>query len=162
MKSEIYNEIFDKKKEYEDFMKQKCTLENLTLILDDVFDEYKLDLLGFIGYTPSWNDGEPCEHSSYAVDDGEIFDHFDFSDYTGEEYESHDYLLHVEEEEISYNEMVNEWDYETHRDQRREYNKVLDNINFILESIYYTNYKVLVYRNKEGKIIVEHEEHYDY
>lgn len=163
MKTEIFNTIEKAREEYRTFIKANCTEENAKLILKEIMKTYELDFITFVGYTPSFNDGEPCEHSTYTVTDkSENYDHFNFDVLEGSNYDDHEYKLHVEKSDLKYNEKVDAWDWRENSEEISKMNSELEVVEFILEQVYETNYKVFVFVNKEDKITLVQEEYYDY
>lgn len=163
MKTEIFNTIEKAREDYRTFIKANCTEENAKLILKEIMEKYELDFITFVGYTPYFNDGEPCEHSSYTVTDkGENADHFNFDEFDGADYEDHDYKLHVENPDFKYNEKVDAWDWRENREDLNKMNSELEVVEFILEQLYETNYKVFAFVNKDDEIALVHEDYYDY
>ena len=66
--------------------------DHLAQYLKPMFDQHEnLDYIRFIGYTPSFNDGEPCEHMSYI----------DLDEYESDEDIFNENLTRDEEKEIS-------------------------------------------------------------
>lgn len=151
--------VKEKRAEFEAFTKSTCTDENLKIMLETVFTKWNLDMVMFTGYTPSFNDGEPCEHYSYNTFDDDLFDSGIYID-RDENYEDHDYLAHIEDENFKVNEEVNALKYDDPK--YREFQNDIDFFDWIVEQINYTNYKVLAYRNKSGQIELKHEDYYDY
>lgn len=165
MKTEIYNKIVQERTKYAEFIKENCTIDNAAIILTEIMSEYELDFITFVGYTPSFNDGEPCEHSSYVVtDQSENSEHFGFDEFHGADYEDHDYKLHVEDENLKYNEKVEAWsrDYRINIENIKSMDEKLEVVEFIFEQEYMTNYKVFVFVNKNDEIEIVQEEYYDY
>lgn len=157
MTTEIGKLILAKQKEYEDFIDKNCTLETATEILKGLFKEADLDILLFIGYTPGFNDGDPCEHSSYTVTDSEeIYENESMYDITDYDYEDHKYKAEIQSESFIINKTYNSKSYEERVVHREE----LDLVNFIFDKLYHTNYQVEVYINKDDEIVVEQSEYY--
>lgn len=157
MTTEIGKLILAKQKEYEDFIDKHCTLETATEILKGLFKEAELDVLFFIGYTPGFNDGDPCEHSSYTVTDSEeIYENESMYDITDYDYEDHKYKAEIQSESFIINKTYNSKSYEERAVHREE----LDLVNFIFDKLYHTNYQVEVYINKDDEIVVDQSEYY--
>lgn len=157
MTTEIGKLILAKQKEYEDFIDKNCTLETATEILEGLFKEAELDVLLFIGYTPGFNDGDPCEHSSYPVTDSEeIYENESMYDITDYDYEDHKYKAEIQSESFIINKDYNSKSYEERAVHREE----IDLVNFIFDKLYHTNYQVEVYINKDDEIVVEQSEYY--
>lgn len=113
--------------------------DHLLTYLKPMFDQYKnLDYIRFIGYTPSFNDGEPCEHTSYIDLD---------------EYESDEEWMNNETTSKTLNENLT-------RDEEKEISKYAGSIETIIEAIYYTNYEITVLRDDDS-LSVDVNEEYD-
>ena len=139
----------------------------LDKVIDEFFIDYKdssLPLLIYIkGYTPYFNDGDPCEHSASGwVGLNEIIwdDIFDSSCYM---------FQHFFDKDIE--EMSFDWDYDTRTvkcddidfDKFAEKPEGIDElINFLiipsLDKRYKTNYEVLITCHN-GKVTVVHEDY---
>lgn len=97
-------------------------------------DEEKFNAVYITGSTPSWNDGEPCEHSTYVYLDDEIFESIDFE--FPEDFEA--------------NNMP--------RVMQRELENKINFVDEILHELYGTNYyfwAVIV----DGKVTIDHGEY---
>jgi hypothetical protein len=170
MLNQTYNEIIKFNEYVSEFKEKNYTLENAKLIANEFFNKYDVDFMLIVGTTPSFNDGEPCEHYSDAYTNDEIFDYRDLNDlHDGEEYEDHNYLFHVEkfsgDENIAYNTNINNipWnDLDENQVKRKEIRTVKQILCDILDSEYSTNYTVFISRDKDGFIQFEHEDYYDY
>jgi predicted house-cleaning noncanonical NTP pyrophosphatase (MazG superfamily) len=113
--------------------------DHLLTYLKPVFDQYKnLDYIRFIGYTPNFNDGEPCKHRSYIDLD---------------EYEGDDAWMNNETTSKTLNENLT-------RDEIEEISKYAESIETIVEAVYYTNYEITVLRDGD-ELSVDVNEEYD-
>lgn len=107
--------------------------DHLAEYLKPMFDKYEnLDYIRFVGYTPSFNDGEPCEHRSYIDLD---------------EYESDEETSKILNENLT-------------RDEDKEISKYAGSIETIVEAVYYTNYEITVLRDGDG-LSVDVNDEYD-
>lgn len=158
--SDILKAIVQEQEAHREFLKANYTKENIIVAIKPIFDKYELNAILFHGYTPSFNDGDPCTHYGDVFDDSEMFDYVCFetiAELTGLD----------EEQEEKFNEKLAaiEWaDRSTYSrtDEFRDVRNDLSVIDDIVEYIYETNYNVLVYRNEEGEIKIRHEDYYDY
>ena len=65
----ILKEYIAIKKQYEDKLSEFGTKENIIKAVEELSQDHEgLDVVVFVGYTPGFNDGEPCTHSSYVFD----------------------------------------------------------------------------------------------
>lgn len=154
----LKKEIIAKREEFAEYKKNTYTEKNLKLILEEMFTKYKLDILVFRGYTPGFNDGDPCEHSTDWFDDEEMFYYIDGAeDGDFDDYEDHSYKFDFANLE-KVNEYVNAMSYGT--EERNEFNTYGSVIVDIMDELQGTDYKYIIYVNKEDQIIIEHEEYY--
>lgn len=113
--------------------------DHLAQYLKPMFDKYEnLDYIRFVGFTPSFNDGEPCEHTSYV---------------DLEEYESDDEWMNNETTSKTLNENLT-------RDEDKEISKYAGSIETIIGAVYYTNYEITVLRDGDG-LSVDVNDEYD-
>lgn len=90
-----------------------------------------------VGYTPEWNDGEACEHSS----DIQI-----------------NYL--DEDSVIEFMNLPDDYEFNNlSRETARQIEKELDLVDVILHEIYKTNYR-LAFTIVDGTVTIKHEEYY--
>lgn len=159
--SEILRAIEKERTEHHNFLKTNYTNENLIKAITPIFEKYELNAILFHGYTPSFNDGDPCTHYGDVFDGREVFDYVEFdeiAELTGLE----------EDQEDKFNEKLSaiEWeDRSTYKrtDEWRAVHNDLSTINDIVEYVYETNYNVLVYRDVEdGEVKIKHDDYYDY
>lgn len=118
-------------------------------LFQEVFSQHEgLNVIGIVGYTPSFNDGEPCTHSHYI--------------YTGAKLSYGDYVDFVEEvgnfeEDFEYNEEDND-----HANSKcltlGEAKDQIEAYDEIIERVYDTNFRIVVKRTTDG-VEIEHEEY---
>lgn len=165
----ILKEYIAIKKQYEDKRAEFGTKENIIKAVEELSQDHEgLDVVVFVGYTPGFNDGEPCTHSSYVLTEatGELFELLYPNQLAGiiglEEQEEWDDWNDGDEPPFEINKvLVDRLDAETERyraenDTRwghgAEYNTLNNKLNIVdddIESLYDTDYIVVVYRNKE-------------
>lgn len=116
--------------------------EMVTGFFETLFAENKnLDVVLVYGYTPGFNDGDPCTHTQYSVYDAEeINDTFDFYDYFSDEDEDD-----VDEKTSKLNEHLSTKD-------AYEIESKIDSIEELLERVYDTNFYLCVLRKEDGSI----------
>lgn len=142
---EAQQKLAEAKNELDEFISKNDKESVLSIILKPLFDKYPdLNILGYVGTTPSFNDGEPCTHSS------QFFTGLD-NDFV---YETGGF-----EEDFEYDE-----DERTHLNSEcvdlhsvKEEGSVFEKI---IEEFYETNYKIVVKREENGEITVHHD-YYD-
>lgn len=149
--------IVTKQNEYEEFKKTTYTEENLEKLMKEVFDEYKLDALLFVGYTPSFNDGDPCEHNSDVYSDSEIVDMDNDTDYS--DYEEHDLKFDFSDENLEVNKYLNSL-YGSSGNELDLYRDYVRVILDIADHLYHTDYKVTAYINKNDELQIVHDGYY--
>lgn len=151
-------------KQYEEVNAElnKQIQENGTVFMQSVFQEIfdknpGLKLVYILGWTPSFNDGEPCTHSqevfvgnsytwtrkgetqlSYDFDDRELFDEFKVE---RDEEDSDKIVSHINSECKTLNDVSA---------QVNAYNE-------LIERVYETNFELKVYLNDVGKVVVDHD-----
>lgn len=142
---EAQQKLSEAKSELDNFVSQSGAANVLAILFKPLFDKYPdLNILGYIGSTPSFNDGEPCTHW------GQFFTGLD-DDFVND--------IGSFEEDFEYDE-----DEETHLNSKcvnlscvKEEASVFESI---IEDFYGTNYKVVVKREENGEIAVYHD-YYD-
>lgn len=124
-------------------------------LFKEIFDKHEgLKVVAFIGYTPSFNDGEPCIHdqaayvgkyTSYSSDPSKGY--FDFEDYTTREelYEAFGYNKEAEVKTC-----VNSG-CKTLKEACTE----VDVCSEIIEQIYSTNFLVVIKRQENGDVTID-------
>lgn len=107
---------------------------------ETLFADHKdLDVVLVYGYTPGFNDGDPCTHTQYSMLDGnEINDIVDLYD-----------VLNIEEDEGDELEEINA---KLSSDKYRTIESKIDGIDDLLERVYYTNFYVLARRLEDGTV----------
>lgn len=118
-------------------------------LFQEVFSQHEgLNVIGIVGYTPSFNDGEPCTHSHYTYTGAKLTygDYIDFADEVGNF-----------EEDFEYNEEDND-----HINSKcltlGEAKDQIEAYDEIIERVYDTNFRIVVKRTTDG-VEIEHEEY---
>lgn len=119
------------------------------------------------GYTPGFNDGDPCTHTQYSVIEAdELKDHVSGSE------EMIAFLLGFESEAAMYSEL-NEKDLDTEEalegldlgdfpyEVTREVNSHLDGVEDVLHEVMGTDWQILAVRMADGSIKTMTNEYYD-
>ena len=118
-------------------------------LFQEIFSQHEgLNVIGIVGYTPSFNDGEPCTHSQHIYTGAKLSygDYIDFADEVGDFEEDFEY----DEED---NDHINSkcLTLEEAKDQ-------VEACSEIIERIYDTNFRIVVKLTNDG-VKVEHEEY---
>lgn len=110
---------------------------------ETLFAEHKdLEMVLVYGYTPGFNDGDPCTHNQYStLDADEINDTVDLWD-----------LLEIEDETGDELEEINS--KLSHEESNKIENKI-DSIDDLLERVYYTDFYVFARRLEDGTIEID-------
>ena len=115
------------------------------------------------GYTPGFNDGEPCTHSQYTVCSGEelqssILECEHFTETAAK-------ALGAPDDEDSYVdpfEFIEEYEFkDIHYQESNKVSNVVDEFVDLLEDMYGTGWQLLVIKNDDGTITVEFNADYD-
>lgn len=110
-------------------------------LFQEVFSQHEgLDVIGIVGYTPSFNDGEPCTHSHYIYTGAKLSygDYIDFVDEVGDFEEDFEY---DEEDDDHINSKCPT--LKEAKDQIEAYDE-------IIERVYGTNFRIVVKRTSNG------------
>lgn len=107
---------------------------------ETLFAEHKnLDMVLVYGYTPGFNDGDPCTHTQYSTLDGdEINDTVDLWD-----------MLEVEDETGDELEEINS---KLSREESQKIEYKIDAVDDLLERIYDTNFYLFAIRKEDGSV----------
>lgn len=145
---------YEKYKEYRTFLKM-----NINDIITDLLTELKkfegLNKIIIQGYTPSFNDGDPCEHWSTAY-----FANEDLSEVV--EWESHNEWLGIPDD-LDYDEMmgfieqhpINTYD----KIQSTAITHIISDLEVLMEEKYDTNFVITI--DLTGETPVLKKSHYD-
>ncbi|MNG09106.1 hypothetical protein D3C84_925080 [compost metagenome] len=154
MSTEKFQSIFDQWKENDRIISEQVKLngENfMKEMLKVVYDQNPgLERIVFLGWTPSFNDGEPCEHRDYvyvgkssSYSDGSVY--FDYSDYSEvEEFFTDD------EGDKYYNADLKNFD---------EVIAQVESVLEIIRRIHTTNFMVSVSLDESGEVQVDVDEY---
>lgn len=129
------NEYLEHQKAIDELVKDNGN-EMIQDLFNGLFTQYKnLDVLFIYGYTPSFNDGDPCYHRQYVeVESGDITDRVD------------EYLdLLDEDEEVEYNVNLT-------YDETVSITDSVDELEDLFERIYDTGYYIIARREEDGSI----------
>jgi|SRR6478609_2323147 len=112
---------------------------------ETLFAENKdLDMVLVYGYTPGFNDGEPCTHSQYSNFDGEeINGTVDLWD-----------IVDIDEDEDDWEEALENINSKLSRDNMQKIEYAIDKIDDLLERVYDTNFYILARRIEDGTIVL--------
>ena len=117
----------------------------INTLFQEIFDQHEgLNVVAILGYTPSFNDGDPCSHSSYIY----TGDNNDFVDEIGSF-----------EETFEYDEDTGEHLNSKCTTLDKTYTQV-SAYEEIIERIYDTNFQLIVTRNEDGSVNVSEDEYY--
>lgn len=116
--------------------------EMVTGFFETLFAENKnLDVVLINGYTPSFNDGDPCSHTQYCTfDTDEINDTFDFYDHF------------CDEDEDDVDEKVEKLNANLSNTESYDIERKMDGIEDLLERVYDTDFYICILRNEDGSI----------
>lgn len=147
----------------------------ITALFQSIFDKHPAVLkVATVGQTPSFNDGDICEHSSdyftgewhYSSWGKPGVKYYDFEDngtveefFTGESDEDEDDEDDESEAVVIGLEAATEEDHETFRKQAAAAKGMMEVYDTIFERIYGTNYIVTAKRLADGTIEVENDEY---
>ena len=116
----------------------------INTLFQEIFDQHDgLNVVAILGYTPSFNDGDPCSHNSFIY----TGDNNDFVDEIGSFEETFEYDEENEEHLNSKCTTLAE-----------AYNQV-SAYEEIIERIYGTNFQLIVTRNEDGSVDVSEDEY---
>jgi len=156
---------------------QRKIEELRTKINDDIFTKIKeiipvkfkdinFKCILATGYTPGFNDGDPCTHTfemfygkrtTYPSADGSTVSYFDF-DYFD------DFERFFEEEDVDFND-IEAGNTEIIPVLSDEEGKVIasffEGVNLLCEQTGITDFQIVVFKKKDGEIVVEIDEDYD-
>lgn len=124
-------------------------------LFQDIFDKHEgLNVIGIIGWTMGFNDGEACYHQQYTYTGDMQHSSWDNRFYPDFQDEAGNF-----EEEFEYDEEEN-----THLNSQCQ---TLDQAKYqvekydeIIERIYNTNFRIVITKGEDGKVIVDHD-YYD-
>jgi hypothetical protein len=139
---------------------RKSAETNLAEIFKELFDKHQgLRKIVYQGYTPSFNDGEPCEHSSL----GSVCNVYWMEYYKGEgQYLSGD-DLHEQYEEFFELESDEETYYIKHANSEcldlDAAEQDVTTLSEIIDIVYYTNFVVYITLEDDGSVTVESNEY---
>lgn len=122
----------------------------LEQVFQEIFDRHEgLNVVCIVGYTPSFNDGDPCTHNQYTfVGNTSTWGSIDFVDEIGNFEDDFEY---DEEEGTHLNSNCKTLsDVES---QVAAYDE-------IFERVYDTNYRIVVTKDETGKVSVNCDEYY--
>lgn len=110
-------------------------------LFNELFTKYKnLDVVFIYGYTPGFNDGDPCYHRQYVeVDSEEITERV-------EEY------LDLLDEEVEYNSNLT-------GDEISDITDSVDDLEDLFEHIYDTDYYIIARKEEDGSITIDNGEY---
>ncbi len=149
-------------KQYEEVNAElnKQIQENGTAFMQSVFQEIfdknpGLKLVYILGWTPGFNDGEPCTHSQEA--------------YVGSSYQPswRDQPYYDFDDRELFDEFEVEWDEEDNdkvvshiNSECKTLNDVLAQVNVydeLVERVYNTDFELKIHLNDAGKVVVDHD-----
>lgn len=118
--------------------------EMVTGFFETLFAEHpNMDVALVYGYTPGFNDGDPCSHTQYcAFDAEEINDTFDFYDYFGD--------LDIDEDEVD--DLTSKLNSKLQNKEAYEVERKIDDVEELLERVYGTDFYLCVLRKEDGTI----------
>lgn len=111
---------------------------------ETLFTDHKdLDMVLVYGYTPGFNDGDPCYHTQYSILDGEeINDTVDLWD-----------ILEIDGDEDE--DVLENINSKVSRDDSRKIENKIDGIEDLLERVYDTDFYLFVRRLEDGTIEID-------
>lgn len=148
-----FTEFKNIRKQYEDYRKN-LNSQFLKSVIDELKVKYGDFAVVFIGYTPSFNDGEPCKHSSdysypMRLVESKWGKYWDNDD--RESAEDYTELFELDDEtETSIN---------THLENDEDFKAVLYHLDDLISEVYETNYEVKI-KVKGDSVLIEHEDYY--
>lgn len=105
----------------------------------------KLDMVLVYGYTPSFNDGDPCSHSQYSIFVGdEINDTVDLWD-----------LLEIDVDDEDNEDSLENINSKLSSTEAQKIERKIDAIDDLLERVYDTDFYVLARRLEDGTIDID-------
>lgn len=130
----------------------------LESVFQEIFDENEgLKLIYIRGWTPGFNDGEPCTHSqeSFVGYSQNYYSHYRQSNVTS--YDFDDYELY-EEFDVEFDENDNVVSHVNSECKTLERAKQqVDAYEELIERVYETNFEIKVTLNENGKTVVDHD-----
>lgn len=159
-------EILNMQKQRDEFERKlkQSAKDNLKEVFKELFDKHEgLRAVVFQGYTPSFNDGEPCEHSS-SVSIGQASyrkswrndgTHYLSSDDDIEGYENYEEFFEVEydEEEQTFSSINSNC-----KNMKEAYSD-LQALAEIIDMVYHTNFEVFIKLEEDGSVSITDEEY---
>lgn len=111
---------------------------------ESLFAEHpKLDVVLVCGYTPGFNDGDPCSHTQYTTFDGdEINDTVDLWDKFSD----------LEEDEFE--EKIEKINSNLSSAEAKKVDDKVDAVDDLLERVYGTDWYIVAFREDDGSITV--------
>ncbi|QXO11303.1 hypothetical protein pEaSNUABM19_00157 [Erwinia phage pEa_SNUABM_19] len=155
----IYNDYKTKKNEYFTFLNSNkndifnSAIEELKLLIPDV------KTIGIIGYTPGFNDGEPCTHSSYSFFDdfGELIELSDYNSEVLSCFNIPEDVLDEDESDI-YDWISDNTSLKLTSADRQLGNAIMSDLEALAEDIWYTDFIIMVDLS-ENTPVVKHIEY---
>lgn len=150
------NQLIDDYKRINEELNRKLQEHGTTFfvsLFQKLFDENPgLNKMAVLGWTPGFNDGEPCTHSSNVY----VGITYTYSSGTYADYSDYDELVEFFEEDIDENgeakEAINpNLECET----LRQVKQILDSFEDIFERVYHTNFIIKVTRDEDGSACVD-------
>lgn len=134
----------------------------------ELFDKHQgLKVFAYIGYTPRFNDGEPCEHSDDSYIGSEYFyRQTNWGTYWSNDWDDREYLTEVFVENYE--------DFDESEPPSEDNNPLLVNRNCTtltqaasdvqdfedaIEMVYGTNYQIIVRLEDDGSVSIDHDEY---
>lgn len=143
--------------EFEDELR-KSAETNLAEIFKELFDKHQgLRKIVYQGYTPSFNDGEPCEHSSQGSICNVRWRTYSYGKYlSGDD-------LHGQYEEFFELESDEDTNYVKHANSEcldlGAAEQDVNTLSEIIDIVYYTNFVVYITLEDDGSVTVESDEY---
>lgn len=107
-------------------------------------DHKDLEMVLVYGYTPGFNDGDPCSHTQYSIFDGnEIIDTVDLLD-----------ILEFDEDEDEDDALEN-INSKLSSTEAQKIERKIDAVDDLLERVYYTDFYVFARRLEDGTIEID-------
>lgn len=158
-------------KEAQRELRKRLEAEGETLLMEsfkEIFDKHQgLKVFAFLGSTPSFNDGEPCEHSGKSYVGAEFFyKQSSWGNYWNDDWDDRYYFTEVF--------LENYEDIDKSSPPSEENNPLLVNrdcttlaqaasdvrdFEDAIEMVYGTNYKIIVRLESDGNVSLEQEEY---
>lgn len=151
------NQLIDDYKRINDELNRKLQEHGTTFfvgLFQKLFDENQgLNKLAVVGWTPGFNDGEPCTHSS------EVFVGLTHRGYSGRNYA--DYEDREDVTEFFVEEVNDDGEVEDGTNPNAEcttlkqVKEILESFEDIFERVYHTNFFIKVTRDEDGTVLVD-------